>query len=161
MWLSLADWYRKIPFSRYTPSCTVPFQAGAKSGRCCQNRLTSLSADLFRLSRRTLTERSTSTVVSPGTVEVEIGFTAKYSMILYEFMFCRCTSTIIASRILDPCICQFPALRVWHVKSGLLPQDWLVSLDIGATQLRKLKSHDMCFSIKRTTSHLSLAHRVA
>jgi hypothetical protein len=61
----------KFRFPRYTPSCTVPSQARAKSGRCLPESTDfsfgwPFSADLFRLSRRTLTERSISTVVSLG-----------------------------------------------------------------------------------------------
>jgi len=41
------------------------------------------------------------------------------------------TSAITASLNLDPAFANFPALFP-HVKSKLLPEDWLTSEDIGA-----------------------------
>ena len=46
---------------RLAPSCAVPSQGGTRSGRCLPE-----SADYSSLSRRTSTERSTSTVVRSG-----------------------------------------------------------------------------------------------
>jgi hypothetical protein len=58
------------------------------------------------------------------TVKFEIGFTPEHSIILCWPTFPRYTSTIMASRILDSALANFP--------SGLLPEDLLTSaVDIG------------------------------
>jgi hypothetical protein len=59
--------YRKIPLSRYTPSCTIVYpQAGAKVADVCQKSAVSPSVERY-ISVATKSYRTiTSTIVSPG-----------------------------------------------------------------------------------------------
>ena len=59
----MADSYRKVLFSRYNLLRVAPFKRKQKIAEVCQNRLTNVT---LRLLRRTLTERSTCAIVSPG-----------------------------------------------------------------------------------------------